>query len=320
MHSGNPSCRAPRIISGRDMVAAAAIAPVAGRVRSFRTRLDRRVNSRQDCSKSSCSSAPIFAQSVQKRIVLSAFPRRRPALCAGSPRSAGQARRLAPPRQRFSFVRPRRRCGAGRGTGARAILRSPVRPYCPVLHETGLLPRVIEGRPEQVLNLCLSPDAPNPPEDAPRGGVVAGDGHEVGERHHALRQDETRLQDVRVGDISNGGFKTGRGSYRKAAAFPGIQNRRENGWRFQIGEAAPVDGTVSPDKGAGLQIADNPVFLELLILCFFRGAASGLSAFRLSDPDVPFFILRMLSWSSAHFPPASNQAVYAVQQWVHRIR
>ena len=88
---------------------------------------------------------------------------------------------------------------------------------------------------------------------------LAPDRHEIGDLRHALVGKETRDQDVGIGQIHLLDLRLGGGREAEIAADVLVEQRREDARGIEVGQAEPVDRTVSADKSDAAQVADDAV-------------------------------------------------------------
>ena len=128
------------------------------------------------------------------------------------------------------------------------------------LRLVGLAP-VVEPRPDLGLEIQLAPDA------AHRAGqaVVVGDDarlldrHEVDHLGDALRRQEPRDEDSRVGEVHLLCHAVVDGVKGEVATLPVVEQRGEDARRVEAGAAEPVHGAVRGDERCRLQVADQTV-------------------------------------------------------------
>jgi hypothetical protein len=87
-----------------------------------------------------------------------------------------------------------------------------------------------------------------------------GRGHEVLHLPHSVRHQESRDQDVGVGEVEllrAPALAVGRDT--EQAPVVGVEDRREDARRVEARAAVPVDRPVGPDERDGVQVADQAV-------------------------------------------------------------
>jgi hypothetical protein len=116
--------------------------------------------------------------------------------------------------------------------------------------------------PDQKLRLEINP-APEPLDNANDIAVPPLRRHAIDQPDRTRLRFENRFQNQRFAPI--GVADTGRGiggADLPAPVFLRAQESGKTGVGIEARRAEPVDGTVNPDKGAGMSVADKSVILD----------------------------------------------------------
>src|SRR5262249_47669392 len=131
----------------------------------------------------------------------------------------------------------------------------------------GNLPCVIEDRPAIHLDLDRSANPANETNELVVLVLLSVrrrmNRHEVDDLAHTVRRQEPGQQDVRVGQIHlpvSSLFRSDADA--EMAAFPVVQNRREETRGVEVRETKPVDRSVDADEGSRVKIADDSVMFD----------------------------------------------------------
>ena len=107
------------------------------------------------------------------------------------------------------------------------------------------------------------------PQDRTMRGIgVVFHRHEIRQGERTRLGLESRLKDIGVFNVGLRGMVLVTGPEMEMTPSVNVQQGRKDTGGFQMGEAAPIEGTVPSDEGTGLQVANQPVLLEpLVVLC-----------------------------------------------------
>ncbi len=102
---------------------------------------------------------------------------------------------------------------------------------------------------------------------APPFAVRDAHRHIVDDLAHAIRRQETRHQDIRIGPVVllGGDVRDVTRADLEVAALLLVEDRREDARRVEVWIAEPVDRAVHADDGRAVHVADDAVILDGLV-------------------------------------------------------